>query len=185
MLPLDYQLDRAGQHVIRARIFYDLWIYFEGQETQSGIFEAMDRYSEFFRFTPHAFLATFIIYISGLLEKRRDTINLRRISQRMKSENLISTELANEIVVTLNETEPLTMKVRKLRNNAFAHRSAIHTYDEVFKIAAVKPDQLRELTEITLVMTNKLCTARELRQIFFNELPTDDATKIMELLKTI
>jgi hypothetical protein len=48
-------------------------------------------------------------------------------------------------------------------HRAFAHRSASISYDDVFKLAAVKPDQLRDLTEVALKIANRLLLARGLK----------------------
>jgi hypothetical protein len=53
-LSLDKRLDRLGQHIVRARLYLDLWYYFEADDTRRHIIETMREYNEFFRFTPHA-----------------------------------------------------------------------------------------------------------------------------------
>jgi hypothetical protein len=55
-LPLNQRLDRIGQHIVRARLFLDLWFYFEERDSRRQIIETMREYNEFFRFTPHAYL---------------------------------------------------------------------------------------------------------------------------------
>src|SRR5438045_7754184 len=83
-LPLDVRLDRVAQHILRARLFFDLWFYFEGQGTRRKIFETMDEYSEFFRFTPHAYLVSYVIYMAGVFDKRSDTITLVHLIPEVK-----------------------------------------------------------------------------------------------------
>lgn len=51
-LSLDERLYRAGQHVLRSRLFFDLWFYFEGAETRPHIFETMCNYNDFFGSRP-------------------------------------------------------------------------------------------------------------------------------------
>src|SRR5262249_53577438 len=41
-LPLNERLDRIGQHIVRARLFLDLWFYFEEQHSRSKIIETME-----------------------------------------------------------------------------------------------------------------------------------------------
>ena len=79
--------------------------------------------------------------------------------------------------------EPIARKVAVLRNKAFAHRDAHITYADVFKMAAVAPDQLRELTELALRIVNRMLSARGLSEFFFNQLPVQHATSMLGILK--
>jgi AbiU2 len=181
-LPLDVRLDRAGQHVVRARLFFELWSYFEEDATRAKIIETMQDYSEFFRFTSHAYLVAYIIYIAGIFDKRRDTISVTRLASEMKTAELIKGQQVAEIDALLAEAAPIADKVTILRHNAFAHRSAMIGYDDVFKMAAVTPGQLRELTELVLKIVNRLLLARGLNEQDFAPLPREDAEKIMRAL---
>jgi hypothetical protein len=100
----------------------------------------------------------------------------------VKSANLISPEAATEVDALLSQAGPLAAKVTILRNNVFAHRSASISYDDVYKEAAVRPDQLRDLTELALGIANKLLLARGLGEHFFNELPRQDAEAMLKAL---
>jgi hypothetical protein len=83
-LPLNQRLDRIGQHIVRARLFLDLWFYFEERVSRRKIIETMQEYSEFFIFTPHAYLVAYVIYMAGVFDKRRDTISLRPLVREVK-----------------------------------------------------------------------------------------------------
>ena len=176
-LPLDLRLDRAGQHVVRARLFFELWSYFEEDTTRAKIIETMQDYSEFFRSTPHAYLVAYVIF-----DKRKDTISVTRLASEMKTAKLIEGQQAAEIDALLPEAAPISDKVTTLRHNAFAHRSARIRYYDVFKMAAVTPGQLRELTELALKIVNRLLLARGLKDQYFTPLPREDAEKIMRAL---
>src|ERR1700730_11416885 len=96
VLPLEAPLSRAGQHVVRARLFLDLWFYFEEKTTRAKIIDAMREYNEFFRFTPHAYLAAYVIHIAAMFDKTRGTISLTRLANEMKAARLIPGEQAQE-----------------------------------------------------------------------------------------
>jgi hypothetical protein len=181
-LPLHERLDRAGQHVVRARLFFELWSYFEEDTTRAKIIETMQDYSEFFRFTPHAYLVAYVIYIAGMFDKRKDTISITRLASEMKTAGLIKGQQAEEIDALLAEAAPIAKKVTILRHKAFAHRSARIRYDDVFKMAAVTPGQLRELTELALKIVNRLLLAHGLNDQHFAPLPREDAERIMRAL---
>jgi len=55
---LNERVYRVGQHIVRARLFLDLWFYFEGKDTRGEIYATLEDYDPFFMFTSHAYLAT-------------------------------------------------------------------------------------------------------------------------------
>ena len=84
-LPLNQRLDRIGQHIVRARLFLDLWFYFEERDSRRKIIETMREYNEFFRFTPHAYFVAYVIYMAGVFDKRSDTISLPPLVREVKA----------------------------------------------------------------------------------------------------
>jgi hypothetical protein len=180
-LPLEKRLYRAGQHVVRAGLFLDLWFYFEEKTTRAKIIDTMREYNEFFRFTPHAYLAAYVIHIAAMFDKTRGTISLTRLANEMKAARLIQGEQAKEVDALFVEAAPVVEKVNILRHNAFAHLASI-SYNDVFKLAKVRPDQLRDLTKLALKIANRLLLARGLKDECFTTLPREDAEKMMKAL---
>lgn len=119
----------------------------------------MRDYNEFFRFTPHAYLAAYVIYIAGVFDKRSDTISLMHLPDMAKAVGHLDGQGAIEVDALLASANPIVDKVKILRHKAFAHHDAHISYNDVFKLAAVKPDQLRELTVAALKIANKLLVA--------------------------
>jgi hypothetical protein len=78
--------------------------------------------------------------------------------------------------------KPISDKVAILRHKAFAHRSAHISYNDAFQMAAVRPDQLRELTDIALAITNQLLLAQGLQEQSFSLLPREAAEAMMQAL---
>jgi hypothetical protein len=181
-LPLNQRLNRIGQHIVRARLFLDLWFYFEEQDSRRKIIDTMREYNEFFRFTPHAYLTTYVVYMAGVFEKSKDTISLITLIREMKAAGKLKAHDAAIVDGLLLKAKPIAGKVATLRNNAFAHRSAHISYDDVFKIADVLPDQLRELTDIALEIANQLLVARSLQKQDFSALPREAAEAMMKAL---
>jgi AbiU2 len=181
-LPLNQRLDRIGQHIVRARHFLDLWFYFEERDSRRKIIETMQEYSEFFCFTPHAYLVAYVIYMAGVFDTSQDTISLLHLVPEMKAAGQLKEQDAAAVDALLDEARPVADKVRILRHKAFAHRSAHISYDDVFKMAAVKPDQLRDLTDMALKIANRLLLARGLPDQHFTGLPREDAEVMMKAL---
>lgn len=181
-LSLENRLDRIGQHTVRARLFLDLWSYFSEEKTYHQIIDVMRDYNEFFRFAPHAFLATYIIYIAGIFERRNDTINLPLLISNSKKSSKISDRESAEIDRLILQAKPIADKITILRHNAFAHRNANVSYNDVFRQADVSPDQFRELTDLTLNIVNRLLQAHGMRNQYFTDLPQRAAESMMVAL---
>lgn len=181
-LPIDDRLETAAQLILRARIFYDIWRFFDGAETRPRIIDTMRAFPEFFRFEPHAHFVSFIVHMAALLEVRSDTINLPRLAKELKSARLISPQDSAEIEALLGKVARTAPKVKILRSNLFAHRSASLSYSEVFKKAGVTPDELRDLTHTALKIANRLLIARGLKDHVFNILPLAHAQEMLGAL---
>jgi hypothetical protein len=181
-IPLNQRLDRIGQHIVRARLFLDLWFYFEERDSRRKIIETMREYNEFFRFTPHAYLVAYVIYMAGVFDTRRGTISFPHLVREVKAAGQLKGQEAAAVDALLIEAKSVADKVLILRHKAFAHRSAHISYDDVFKMAAVKPDQLRDLTDMALKIANRLLLARRLHDQYFTELPREAAEAMMKAL---
>jgi hypothetical protein len=182
MLPLNERLDRIAQHVILARLFIDLWFYFEENDSRRQIINTMWDYNEFFRFAPHAYFMAYVIYMAGVFDKRGDTISFGPLVREMKAAGHLQGPDAANVDALLAKTKVVAGKVTILRHKAFAHRDAHTSYDDVFKLAAVTPVQLRELTDLALNIANHLLAARGLQDQHFTELPREAAQEMMTAL---
>ena len=181
-LPIDERLDTAGDLVARARIFYDIWRFYEGAETRPANLGAMNQYSEFFKFDTHAHFLSFIVYIAALLEARGDTINFPALIGEFERTKLIAPEIIAEARTILAQVEPLRLKVIILRSNLFAHRSASLSYAEAFAKAKLTPNQLRDLTDLALRLANRLLVERGLQEQFFHEPSLEHAKAMLQKL---
>jgi hypothetical protein len=181
-LSLNQRLALIGQHIVRARLFLDLWFYFEERGSRRQIIETVQEYNEFFRFTSHAYLVGYVIYVAGVFDKTRGTISFRHLVGEVKEGGQLKGQDAAAVDALLVEAEPVIDKVTTLRHEAFAHRSERISYDDVFKMAAVTPKQLRDLTDTALKIANRLLVARGLSEQDFTGLPQEDAEAMMTAL---
>jgi hypothetical protein len=117
-----------------------------------------------------------------VFDKRRDTISLRPLVRAVKKGGQLQGQDAAAVDALLVKAEPVVDKVRILRNKAVAHQSARIKYDDVFKMAAVKPTQLRDLTDMALEIANHLRNARGLPDEVFTEFPREAAEEMMRAL---
>jgi len=183
-IPFSVRLQLAGQLVTRARIFYDIWWFYEGADTRPKIIDTMDMYSEFFRFDSHANFVALIVYLGGLFEKRADTVNLPALVSEARASGTAPADVVAQAKALLAQVEALQPKVATLRSNLFAHRSASLSYADAFRKAAIKPNQLRELTEIGLRVVNLLLVSRGLPEQVFHAGSRQHAEALLNALTT-
>jgi hypothetical protein len=168
-LSFDDRLKLAGQLVGRARIFFDVWWFYEGDQSRPAILDAMNEYPEFFRYDSHAHFVAFVVHLAGLLETRSDTVNLEALISEATATNALPGTLTGQTEPVLVGLKPLRRAVMILRSNLFAHRSSSMSYAEAFKTAAVTPNELRRGTESLLSLVNLLLRSRGLPEQSFNE----------------
>src|SRR4051812_18279809 len=110
-LPLNDRLDRVGQHIVRARLFLDLWFYFEERDSRRKIIDTMREYNEFFRFTPHAYLATHLIYMAGVFDKSKGTISLVSLTREVKAAGHLKAQDAAVADTLMAQAKPIAEKI--------------------------------------------------------------------------
>ena len=182
-LPIKSRIKTASQLVIRTRVFYDIWLFLDGEETRPAISDTIDKFSWFFVFDTHVHFVAFVVHIAALYENRPDTINLPQLAKEMKKKkDLISAQDAGEVDKLLGMARPLVKKVAILRNKLFAHRNDAFPYADIFKKADVTPDELRELTDIALKVANRLLIAHGLDDAEFNTFPREQLGDMFKAL---
>jgi hypothetical protein len=180
-LHLDERVERAGQLVVRARVFYDLWRFFKDKHPPA-IFDAMQECSQYFLFEIEAQFAAFVVHLAAMFDKDRHTISLPRLAHELKSKRLVPSAVTADVQALLDRAAPLVSKLQILRSNLFAHRSARFSYSGAFEAANVTANQLRDLTDLSLKIANKLLVARGLRDQIFNRLPQQHAEAMLAAL---
>ena len=176
-------LSALTQITIRARLHWDIWWAYEGEDEHLKFLPTMNRYSEFFRFDIHAHLTALIIASYQLYEVKRTTHNLGVLVKRASSEPGILPSYVQAASNLLREAEPLAARVRILRNNAFGHRSLALGYNDAFEKAAITPFQLRDLTKTALDIVNQLHCALGEAERDFNELSVEHLRHLLNNLR--
>lgn len=170
-IPLDERIDLAAKLITRARIFYDIWWFYEGEDTRSQNLYTMNRYSAFFRFDSHAHFVSLVVHLAGLFECRKDTINFNTLIKEAIASGLFATEAIDSAREKITKIQDISSKLVILRSNLFAHRSGSLSYKDAFSKADVTANQLRDITAAGLQIANLLLLARGLPEQFFYEPP--------------
>jgi hypothetical protein len=113
-LSIDERLETAGQLVVRANIFLDIWEFYHGP-SRGKILDAMNNYPSFFLFDEHAHRFSFIVHAAALFEKA-DTINLSQLARELHEAGAISDVAMVEIQQLFASVKRVSTGVQYLLN---------------------------------------------------------------------
>jgi AbiU2 len=177
LLPFDERLKEGGQLLMLARIFYDVWWFYEGAHTRPKINDTLNAYSEFFRFDMHAHFVSMVVHLASLFENRSDTVNLGALIDEAEKFGVPEAAIAMTRA-RMSAIGGISRKLTILRSNLFGHRSASLAYQEVFMKAKITADEIKELTVAGLAIANILLEARKLDTQIFHDLSLTDAERL-------
>jgi len=179
MNDLETKLDVLVQLVLRARCFFDLWWVYEGAPTRQMHLDAMNQYSEFFRFDTHAQQVAYTIYLCQLFEDKSKTLSISAALRQAKHKGLPPQTIA-VVEQLLQKAKPIVKKLIIIRSNLFAHRSLTLDYGTAFTRASITPNQIRCLCEIGLKALNSLRVAIRQNEHEFSALPAEDLGRLLK-----
>lgn len=181
-LPIEDRLRVAGELVVRTRMCFDLWFYFEERSNRSLILDTLNLYPTYFRVTVHSYLVSFLVQLVALFESRSDRISLPELAKELRGLNRLTAEGIQAVEILFGLAEPTVRKARILRHNLFAHRSATISYEQAFEMAQVTPNQLSELSELSFKIVNRLLDATAEKQRYTFDLAREEAKEMIEAL---
>ena len=142
-----------------ASLNYDIWWALKSSDTRPLFVNSMNRYKIYFSVAINSHFMAFVVGLYMLYEKRSDTTNIPNALKVLKSNREIS-GVTQELVCTLyNEAKPIWVKICVLRNNFVGHNSSEKAFDEIFRVANIKPDEIKALIEITKKLLTGLADA--------------------------
>lgn len=137
---------------LRCHTHLALWRVTAGVEGRARHREVLEDHWEHIRFLEDGQLFTAVIELHSLLDANPATINLPHLTEALEAEQgpqpLIRQALA--------EIAPTFAKLRLLRNGVYAHRTKRKAYADMFRQAAITPDQLQELVVMAIKISNEL-----------------------------
>ena len=181
-LSVNERIETAGQLVLRAKIFLDIWDFYHGP-SRDEILDTMNKYPSFFLFDEAAHRFSFIVHAAALFETG-DTINLGQLAGELHEAGSISDAAMMEIKQLFASMKRVSTGVHIIRSNAFAHSSASLSFDKAFEKAKISLDDLHDLMDVALKVANILLVAcgRDRKEFFAPSL--NDARRMLSALST-
>lgn len=171
---------------MRARIHLDIFTFLMNQENLDQFEEILLPYWDFFRFDRVAHEWAFYIRITNLLVCKDDTDNLPELLKELEQDPTLNLALLAEARSILKRISPTKEAIRKVRNKAVAHQddtlSQPQAYVEANAIAPLSLPTLTDLSDASLEIVNRLCTALNLPSRQFYK---DHVEQLVTMLKAL
>jgi len=168
-----------------AGLNYEIWWVYKEKESRKRFVDTLNTYPLFFQTSLHAHFVAMIVSTYRIYEKRKDTINMPQLIKQLKQSNTISIQNLKKIDSEIEKLKPLWIKVSVIRNKIFGHRSNTLDYDEIWKEAAVTPNQFKQLIDDSKRILNDLTSLWNRSSHAFNLSATKDTVDLLEDLKRL
>jgi len=181
-LTLSERVRIAGLNASVARASFDIWWTYASDHSRPDHLEAMNEYSEHFRFDEHAHFVALIVGLSSLFDPTENTITIRRIVTKAVADGH---QTLKPLIATVDalQSDPRVLGVLHLRNKLFAHRDVKVSYAAAFEGAKITADDLRKLLETAFQIIGKVADTVGARRPIHNTIATEHTVKMLRRLK--
>ncbi len=179
----DETVKELQNSAIAAGFHHEIWWVFRSKDTRPKYLEVMNRYLTFFRAAISAHFIAMLVCLYRVYETRIDTHNIPTLLDRLEADGALDNEVIASLRAQYALAKPIWIKVSILRNEVFGHSALGTDADEAFEKADVKPDELKELVDITKKLLNDLTLKLRDSTHAFNLSATRDTVRLLEALK--
>ncbi len=174
------------QHaIVVAELNYDIWWVYKEKNNRRKYLNILNNYPLFFQTSLHAHFVALIIALYRLYETRKDSLNIPQLIRLFKQHNVLSHAEIKEIETDIARIRPYWLKVKTLRNDMFGHKSNQLNDNDIWKQAAITPNELKKLIDDSKVLVNKITHLFAKSRHAFNLSATDDTIQLLEDLKRV
>jgi AbiU2 len=149
---IDRHVRSLQDTVTAAELNFEIWWVYKSQDTRPKYIDSMNRYLAFFEASIHAHFVANVIALYRLYEDRRDSINLNRLLRALPTEK--QSKLPSDFDARMDRAKQIWKKLSIVRNNCFGHLNGESSVAECFKRAALTPNEIKELVEVTKGILN-------------------------------
>lgn len=168
-LPLVEQVTSAANMALRTFIHLGLWRLTAGKEGRERHKNVLDDHWEHIRFLEHGQLFVAVVELHSLLDADKATINIPNLINEVELKFGDQSALRE----AYDNIRPSFEKLRILRNSVYAHRTRRKSYADMFKLAKITPDELKNISETCIKICNELKVQLGLSPDAPSTLPTE------------
>ncbi len=174
-LALKSRLRSAGLTLTTASVSYDIWWFYISQDTRD--LDAMNVFPTFFGYDQEAHFRNLIISLHTLYDTQKGTNTVKSLLHEVAEPD------AKPIWRKYKGIHDAVNKVEYLRHNATAHRNGGETYSDVFKSAAIRPDDVKKLIADTFEILTMIADAIGGDRPRLSPHATDDVAGLLAMVR--
>ncbi|MDE1896595.1 MAG: hypothetical protein KGH91_05945 [Rhodospirillales bacterium] len=168
----------AGNILILASASFDIWWFYECENTRD--LPALNEFPTFFRYDSEAHFRNMIVSLCTLYDKARGSIKIETLLEEVQ---IKAPTKVNLIMNTYVSAQPRAKKIKKLRDNLFAHRNKQRSVNQIYREAQLTGDDCKILISDTLAWLNMIADALEISSVALSPFVTSEAAQIMRRIK--
>jgi len=143
-LPLADRVAAVCRLASLAQRHFEVYRVYSAPESRQRLWDALDDYADFVNLDEQGHRALCILYVTALFETKDNTLHLRDLIGEI-AEGGTAPDVVKEAEAALASATKAVKKVRIIRHNAIAHRSASISYNAAFDLAEITIDDLGAL----------------------------------------
>lgn len=179
-------LDELFNMAFEAHSNYEIWWIYVNEIDRAKYLHVLIRYKEFFETMGNANITTIVIALYKLFDKHPKTLNINKIIEDAEKHKFIDSASKTTLNGLINKAKPLWKKITILRSNLYAHRREMLTVKQIYKIAQITPNEIKELMELGLQILNFMRLKMGMKsERKFEDFTSRDTHRVLEALGLI
>jgi len=180
---IDRYIRSLQETVTVAALNFEIWWVYKSSETRPKYIESMNRYVGFFQASIHAHFVANVIALYRLYENNKSSINLNRLLRMLPQEK--KNMLPPDFDSRMECAKEIWKKISIVRNNCFGHLNGEASVSDSFRRAALRPDEMKELMELTKRILNDITHVWNGSVHAFNMNAYDDTIRLLDDLNAL
>lgn len=174
-------LEELRQAAFYAALNYEVWWVYKSSDTRPQYVETMNKYHIFFATGIHAHFVAMISALYRIYETRDDTYNFTTLLSAIADQ--AGDEATRRFQQRFESLKPIWIKVSRLRNEAFGHRSASASIKDTFGAVQVTADEFKQLILGTQELLNSISVVYDKSVHAFNTGAREDTLRLLKDLR--
>lgn len=180
---IDRRVRRIEELSFRARIFLNLWVGLHLDTALAPYDRSLDEFDDFWRFSRTAYQSTFLIRITNLFHRHKQTENFPSLIWDARKLGAISRTVADACSVSLESLNDPAKRVKLIRDRAMAHQHRVLAQNEVFSEAQISLNLMTELSDGAIDLAGMLVDGCGLQPHVFQTDPSDSLRKLLSFVE--
>lgn len=168
--------------IIAANLSYEIWWELSGPNRPKYV-DILNDYLSFWSSTISAHFTSLIILLYKLYDRNPKTLSFNRLFKLIKKHNIFTDNEYMILISKLEQAKIIWEKIKILRNEYYAHLSYEADTVKIYKKAEIKPNQFKELINLSKDIINSVYANYHNGEIVFWISAKDETSRILNKLK--